>query len=880
MYRNATYRRDENGVGEITLYTFDANGIPITEVHTWESHLYLEESTGKDAISMFDTKLKKYSFPSSRERYKYLEKIGDNKRIFESVAPVKEFLMQRFAGHQETIDFTKFKLRIHYMDIEIAVEHEFPEADSAKYKINVLTVYDSYIEKYMVWVMHDDPSLFVDTATEKFHVFADESDMLNSYVDWHMSNRPDVITGWNIRAFDIPYLVNRLKKVTLDRDLDLATNGKVKAIKDTFKKNQQEYNSYEIGGVSCLDYMILYRDKFARNPMSHYSLDHIASEEIGAEKLKYDGTIRDFYRNDFRRFVDYNIKDVELVVKLERKLKYIELARVVCNFGLVEYECIYKSSPYIMGALRLQSIAGGKKFISKNDEVPDDEGYEGAFVFDTIAGVYRRGLTSVDLNSLYPNVIITCNISPETKVCKVISKTANEVIVDVNGNNKILDIDTFNRLQEQCTISANNVLYKNRSKKIGILPEFSERMYNRRKECRKIADKYYDERKFIKSQLALCEDTHSAKYMELAVKYDDVDTLYQQYDNLQYTFKIFINSIYGLCGSSFSPIFDKDNAEAITLGGQLINRASAEYINRYINNVYKRNADGTPGTGNYIIAGDTDSCYINAEPITNHVIGDALISNDNIAAICAELDDLTTKLNVFVDKLSRKSFHSDYITIEYKRESYAAAGAFFARKRYALWVLDAEGKRVDKFKHTGTEMVKSEHPPYTKNYLKTIVETSIRENWTEDKYRGEIARIWEEFKNKSPDEIAIFKGYNKEKSVDSFLSASKGTGGHAKASLYYNQLISHFGITEKCPAIVAGDRVRYIPIHKYNPYKLEFLAWPSHVEFPEEFAKEFTVNYETSFEKTFLAPLNTYVDLCGWRQFNPNAQELIDIMSL
>jgi DNA polymerase elongation subunit (family B) len=601
MYRNISYYIESSPGGEkqgmVKLDTWDENGERITEEVPAYSTLYYEDSRGTDN-SMFSTKLKKKVFKTTYDRFNWMKE-DSSKRYFECLPPTKEFLFNKYKGAQETHEFSKYKLRTHFTDIEIAVQNEFPEPWEAKYPINVITVYDSLTKLYNVWYLTNDDVNFENTDTTIYNGFTSEHKMLNAYMDWYTANRADVMAGWNVLGFDMPYLVNRINK-KCKRGNEFSPIGKMKEQEMKPKEKNFVVRYYSIEGLSVLDQLLMYRDKFVFAKKSQYTLDNICSIELGSTKLEFEGSMKDLWQNDFEHWVKYNIRDVELCVKLEDKLGHIDLARMMCNMGLCEYDNIYKTAPYILGSVVLQGDAMDKKVVTRVERDVDKADFTGAFVFPTQAGVYHRGVTSVDLNSLYPNIMITLNISPETKLGIVMEETDEHVVVNkVNGQTEIIDREKFdNLLEHNLTKAANGVLYYKHHIKQGILPTFLERVYNSRQEDRAKGFEHELKVKELTKELEGLTDPIAISEMKAEIERND--TLANFLDTSQMAKKILINSLYGSLGSIYFPLFDLDNAEAVTLTGQLINKSAAKFVTAYAKKYYGATED-------VLIYGDTDS---------------------------------------------------------------------------------------------------------------------------------------------------------------------------------------------------------------------------------------------------------------------------------
>jgi DNA polymerase elongation subunit (family B) len=432
MYRNISYYTDPvDKQGMVILDTWDENGERVTKHLPAHSSLWYEDDRGTET-SMFNTKLSHRVFPNNFERYNWMK--GDRrKRYFECLPPTKEFLFNMYKGQQENPEFTKYDLRVFYTDIEIAVEDEFPDSDEAKYPINVITIFDSLKRKYHIWHLNDKGITFEDEDDKEFYGFYSEFKMLNHFVDWFINNRPDVISGWNVLGFDMPYIINRVEKKCA-RSKEFSPVGKVRALEMKPKEKNYVIKYYSVEGLSILDQLILYRDKFVFKKQPQYTLDHI-------------------------------------------------------------------------GDIVLQGYKMGKKVVTKVENDIESAEFTGAYVFPTQAGVYHRGVFSVDLNSLYPNIMITLNMSPETKVGVIIEENDEHVIIRrADGKNQTIPVDKMQELlAHNLTKSANGVLYFKHHIKKGILPVFLERVYNDRQADRKKGFEHEQKSKEISSKLDLLD---------------------------------------------------------------------------------------------------------------------------------------------------------------------------------------------------------------------------------------------------------------------------------------------------------------------------------------------------------------------------------------
>ena len=505
MYRSISYNLDENHNGQITLLTWDEKGNRITETHPHESYLYEINSKGSDGISMFGDPLLKKEFRNIFDRKKYIQTKPLGTRLFDYYNPTKEFLLKAFEGKNLEKNFNQYPLRTFYLDIEIQVSDLFPDPEKAAFPINIINIFDSFDQKFHLFyfgseVYESNDSYWSDCKFPVvFHHYKTELALLSGFTNWFSKNFPDIITTWNGIRFDIPYIFNRLYNCFCTSEEDKEEiNKKMSPLGKVIKRMQQvrsngkseEYTSFKIEGVSHLDYMVLYRDKFpGPQKLNSYSLGSVGEYEFNLGKLEYEGSIKDFYKRDFKKFVKYNIRDVEILVLLEEKTQLLELTRTSCTQALVEFENIYTSSGITVGNLAQFAHRNNLILMTSNgiEDKPELD-YPGAFVFPTIAGCYREGLTFYDINSLYPNIMITCNISPETKLGKILPPDENGISILKLSNGKVYEMnqEQAKQLKSKCIHTPNGILYCKQSKKVGLIPKICSEYYQERKNIQKI----------------------------------------------------------------------------------------------------------------------------------------------------------------------------------------------------------------------------------------------------------------------------------------------------------------------------------------------------------------------------------------------------------
>ncbi len=509
-YRNVcSYTK--NGQQVVWEATWDSQGNRIEIETQVEPYLYYEDVNCKDSqyLSMYKKPLRFIKFKNSFERNEWI-KASKNIPLFEKFTPEKQYLLDKYYGFERTPEFVKNKLKTYFFDIEVEVNNGFPDPEFADQPINVISIFDSLSKDMFIWTYKKDVyDCLTDEQIEKIQSeinkdyepdsklnifrFDKEYDLLKNFLDWWELNYPDVLTGWNIDKFDTPYLINRIMKILGDIEVKRLSpiswhKNAVRVLRE--QKLKQFVVSYKIMGLSLCDYLNLYK-KFIPKSQQSFKLDYIAKMDTGIGKLDYYelgyDSMQDFMRKDFATFVKYNIIDTICVKKIDDVRYFIELMRRVCNMGLCEFEAIFKSIPYIIGALAIVAREQGMKFLTdknqSDDRKSESEGFEGAYVFPTKPGYYNAGIASFDFNSLYPNIMMSLNMSPETLVGKVVSDIGEEVPNEVmirkpNGSIiKVTDKQFNDILDKKCCIAANNVLFLKSTVKFGIVPTFLDGLY-------------------------------------------------------------------------------------------------------------------------------------------------------------------------------------------------------------------------------------------------------------------------------------------------------------------------------------------------------------------------------------------------------------------
>ena len=706
------------------------------------------------------------------------------------------------------------KLLIITLDIEVESENGFPDAQKAEEKLLCITVKNHSNKAIIVWGIgpyENDDVMYIECKNEL--------DLVKKFIQFWSKTQPDIVTGWNVQFFDIPYLCNRITRLLGEKEVKkLSPWGIVKddTIKNTqFGKAQQKYN---LLGISVLDYLDLYR-KFTYVRQESYRLDYIAQVELGERK---DGnpfeTFRECYTKDYKSFVDYNVQDVELVDRLEDKMKLIELCLTMAYEAKINYVDVY--SPIRMWDILIYNFLKERKIIipRKKPSRKDDK-YEGAYVKDPQTGLHHW-VMSFDLNSLYPHLIMQYNISPET------------VAVEGNGDvsiekmlNKEVDIPNDGH-----TVTPNGARFRTDTQ--GFLPHLMETMYNDRVKFKNWA--LEAKQKF--------EDTKDKRYQNEISKYN----------NIQMARKIALNSAYGAIGNQYFRYYDERIATAITTSGQLSIKWIENRVNNYLNDILKTE------DVDYIIASDTDSIYVRFDDLINKIqpknpvdFLDKVAKEKIEPYITKCYEELAEYVNAYQQKM------------EMAREVIADKGIWTAKKRYILNVHDSEGVRFaePEIKVMGIEAVKSSTPAPCREMIKSALKIIINED--EKSLNTFIQAFRDNFMKYDPEVIAYPRSCNNLRHYSSSSTIFiKGTPMHVKGALVYNYILKRDKLTNKYPLIQEGDKIKFLEIRTPNAYQSNVISFMTRL--PKEFGLHNMVDYDIMFDKSFVEPLTFILDQIGW----------------
>ena len=820
--------------GDNILYRGYENGKSVQKKIRYKPYLFVQSTnklTESPYKTLYDVKVEKIDFDSIYEAKDFITSYSgvDNFSIHGQNPSYFNYLWI-YDNFRDEVKYTVDNIKTLYFDIEVASDDGFPKPEIADKEVTAIGIKF----KNQVVVFGCDEYV-VSNENVKYVKCKSERNLLEQFLNvWRIMD-PDVITGWNIESFDIPYLINRITKVLgIDAIKKLSPWGIVGEKQVSRGKINGHSIVYDIMGITTLDYIQLYK-KFTYTSQESYKLDHIAMVELGEKKLDYSeyGNLHELYKNNFQKFIDYNIMDVELIEKLEDKLKLIELVFAMAYSAKVNYADTF-------GVVKIWDVISHNFLLDQNivvtpkEHIPDipysiigsienlsDSNEESDTQFNTsFAGGYvkvpqvgmHNWICSFDLNSLYPHLIM--QITGQKDVDRFLNGEANEWDTDL--------IKTPNR----CIF---------RKDKQGFLPKLMELYYNKR-------TIYKD--KMVEAQ---------KKYQKN--KTFELEKEISKYNNLQMAFKIMLNSAYGALGSKYFRYYQIALAECITLAGQVSIRWIENDMNNYLNSVLKTKKD-------YIIAADTDSIYINFNGLVNHIFPnekDTAKIIDYLDKICKEkinsiIESSFENLAKYTNAYSQK--------MKMKRESIADKGIWTAKKRYILNVYDLEGIRYTepKLKMTGIEAVKSSTPLACRESIKKALKIIMsKDNKALIEYVQDFKK---EFYSLSFDQVAFPRGCNGLKKYSNKNTIfTKGTPIQVRGALCYNNLLQSQNKTKQYPLIMEGEKIKFCYLTP-NKYGMSVVSCQN--DLPKDLGLDRFIDYKLQFEKAFLEPLNAIIEKLGW----------------
>ena len=829
-------------------------------IHIWDDKLGYRKTPYKRYAYLYDKKGKFTALDGTRLK-KVFRYDKDDENLYESdvIATTRTLVDQYTDSDEPSVGH-----RTMVFDIEVEVTEGFPSPSKAENKITSIALWDSLTDEYYCYVLDPENKLEIESndrvlknGNNTIIGFLSEIEMLNAFLGKYCEIRPTIITGWNTDNFDIPYLYNRVLQLLGQEFAGLLSPIGVVKYSDYRQR-------FEIAGVSCLDYLALYK-KFTPSLKPSYRLDSVGEDEIGITKVSYEGTLNELYENDRKRFVAYNLNDVHIVVELDKKLDYIETSRGICHIGHVSYEDIYASSRYLEGAILVYCKKIDVVVPNKNKNAralmtqrAREDKFAGAYVQDPIQGRHEW-VYDLDITSMYPSVIRSLNISPETKIGKVVGWDSKEFIKKDNKKTYTIEVGgkdkgklTESELKEYfgkttVSISSNGILY--RMDKVGLIPAILGKWFDDRVQFRKLAKQFND---------------------------DGNEEKFQYFNRRQYLQKILLNSLYGVLGLPVFRFYDIDNAEATTLTGQELIKFSKKITNHYYNKELGTDED-------YVIYIDTDSIFASATPLvkSRHKGIDTNAEATMTQHILNIADEIQLYLNQSYDLFAKRFLNLDKHYFEIKQEVIAKSSLFITKKRYGMKIINEDGRKVNKTLVKGLDTVRSSFAKGMKTLLSEVLEDLLA-NVPKEQIDKRIFKFKKGMKAMDYDDIASPTGVKRLgkfiKNVDerNFQHRDTTVGGklistyyakatpvHVKASLAYNDMIEYYG-KKKYPKIMGGEKIKWVYL-KQNPLSLSVLAYKGNEDPPEilQYIKEY-IDVDKLYNQALKKKIKMFYDAMGY----------------
>lgn len=821
---------------------YDKSGNRIHDKLKFAPEIFIESKTDSNSPNQWKSMLKskpleKLKFDSMWECSQFMKEYKNvpGFEIHGHINPEIACLQRLFPGN---INYNTNIIKIGNLDIETEFKNSFPDPKNPTNAILTLQYKSNHSANKHVFgtkenLYHDDNNLV-------YHHYKDEASMLQAFIKFFQDEDLDILTGWNTEFFDIPYLICRINYIFDDKNKANQLSPFRLIDKSDVNKFGHIMTTYKITGIACLDYMALFK-KFSKHiygEPENYKLDTVAELILGENKIEYAeeySDLENLYKENYAKFIQYGIKDVVLIDEFEKKLGLIKIVLTMAYSAGCPYEKTLGTTA-IWDAI-IYRFAAKKKIAIPPTKQSDYENYEGAYVKTPNPGMYDW-VASFDLNSMYPNIIIQYNMSPETYIQKT---TPDNLTLD-----NIVD-QTFELpkaiYDNNYSFASNGVIF--RKDKKGILPELVEKLYNRRVDLKDKIKKLKSENKQIDS-----------------------------YNNEQTSIKYLLNSLYGAMGSKYFRYFNLDIASAITTSGQSIIKFSEKVANKEISKILKE--DEVKERVVYI---DTDSIYVTLKDVIDTFKPKNKL--DFLSEFCDKIEELLSKnfekYNKYINGYENR--------MEMSREIIADCALWTGKKRYICNVLDLEGFRLEKpkLKIMGIEAIKSSTPMVCRKALNDIFFTIM--NYDEKTTQKQIEEFRKEFNKQDISKIAFPRGTN---DIDKFAnyniiksgsnhdfrsSYKKGTPIHVRGVILYNKLLYNMNLHKKYGFIQNGEKIKYCYLKLPNPIGENIISF--NVNLIDKFGLTDYIDYDKQFEKAFTDPLEIILKSIGWSIEERNTLGLI-----
>lgn len=844
-------------LNRIHLWYVDENGTRHKEEVDNELEYYVEDKTGQSPIKdIYGTPYIKAIGSSKKGMRELFE--GGTKTCEATISEEIKFLQRKYGKEKLKVNIADFQIAT--VDIEICSE-EFPKPEEAKYPINLISIHLSKQDKTFTFGL----GKYTGTICKNYWEFVDEKKMLETFIEFFRKAKISICTGWNAKLFDFPYIINRCKNLGIEKSLSPV---------DEYKENstQAGYHidggGYTICGISILDGLDLYKN-FEREKRVSYSLNSIGMLEVEEGKLDFEGALNDLWKTDWNKFVEYNLQDVDLVRKIEKKKKYIELAINLCYNSLVPFEKVFSSVNLITG-LVLKYLHNHNMILPDRKVTKKDKKIPGAYVMAN-EGLHRY-VINFDVESLYPTLIRTFKISPENLV---LNPTNTDSLLSTPLSIK----KTWETIDGAFEIGG--IYYRNQN---GVMDS--------------IVSEVFAERKMFKDMKSIAEmiekkiptETIYKKYnKQLVDKVVEEEMNSEYYDGLQYCRKILSNSIYGSMLNEYFSLFCIENGMTVTLAGQnlirFISSTTNDYFKKEWKNIAKRifNKDVENIQSDILCLADTDSSYFSLDELIKS-LQLTFKNNEEFRDFANKMIDEVFK--PFFDKIL-KIYANRYGVeqlINFQRENIMTKMLILAKKKYAMEVIDKEGEyyKSPKLKIKGIEIVRTDSPKFCRNKIKFVIDEIFR---TEDKKHilDVLRTLKKEFCISDPDSVASPSGisdYTKyaepiDKYIENGLKYPLSCPIHVRASINYNYMLVKYKLP--CTPVSNGSKMKYVYILDNNELGQNIIGFVG--KWPEQFNEKFKVDYELQWEKCFLSVIERFFTVLGWgNKINLNQNKLEMLM--
>jgi DNA polymerase elongation subunit (family B) len=784
---------------------------------------------------------------------------NDNHLYESDIDRLTAVLIDKYKDSDDTPEWQN----IIYFDIECeiggALTTEYIK--TAPMKITSISLYDATAKKYYCLILDEKKQLTsIDEEDKQVIPCDDEEQLLRLFLDLWESVDPTIITGWNSGFFDVPYLYYRLCNV-LGRD-EAARLSPIRKIKFT---EWDQAQPIELGGINHLDYLLLYKKYNPKNEPS-YKLGDIGTKYVNLGKIEYEGNLDRLFRDDVNKYIEYNIRDVEIIIELEKKFKFIELTVAICHLCHVPYEMIYLSTVLNDGAiltyLKRNNIVSPNKPTTTNPSLKEAyEEYAGGYLKDPVPGLYEW-VIDLDFTSLYPSIIRSLNIGIETFVGRIVNRDKydnNWTLDDLRqmDPNEVITIEklTAKQTTQQAAVKVGTLL--SLIKENGWLLAASGAMFRTDRPsvvCEVLTD-WFNKRVEYKNKMKAAKKAG-----------DKVKTEF--YDRRQHAYKIKLNDVYGCYAINGWRYTDghKMISKAITLTGQRVTQESIKFCNEWVNEKL-----GTEDK-DYVVTSDTDSLFIQVKDLVLQRYPETKTKDEYIKAVLEITTEIQKAANANIDRITRDYFNvgtRDHY-LELKQEVVIERGYFAGKRRYAMYIVNKEGVTVDELDMKGLDLMKSNMTPMYSKFGEKLIQDIMF-----GKPKAEIDQQIIDFKKYVKDiPIELLAKPTGVKNVESYIEHAPRAGEifstlklkcpiNAKAAIYYNDLLKFKKANKTYPLFTAGDKMKYIQL-KTNPYNIDVIGFTGNdPEVINKLIEEFA-DREEGFESTLLNKLKSIYEDLGW----------------